>query len=147
MASQGFSQDFDNTGNDKRLSFQETDMWKKAQKIARQLPNGFTVVSSDELIVLDDLLNQLDRGLTVAVNVNQDIMYAGYSLSAIGSRLVEILLSKPCTKEEKEEVKGLFGQINENTVLINKCYAKSYYEFGVEDEEDSEEAENDESES
>ena len=87
---------------------------------------------------------EVHEGLTVAVNVNQDVMYAGYTLSAIGSRLVEILLSKPCTKEEKEEIKGLFGQINENTSLINKCYAKSYYEFGVEDEEESEE---DESES
>lgn len=147
MVSQEFYQNFDNTGNNKELSFQETDMWKKAKKIAKQLPNGFTVVSSDELVMLDDILNQLDEGLTVAVNVNQDVMYAGYSLSAIGSRLVEILLSKPCTKEEKEEIKGLFGQINKNTVLINKCYAKSYYEFGVdESEEDPEEAE-DEAES
>lgn len=130
-------QRFDNS--DERMSIQETDMWKQAQKIAKQLPNGFSVVSSDELIMLDDLLSQLDEGINVAINVNQDVMYAGYTLSAIGSRLVEILLSKPCTAEEKEEIKGLFGQINENTSLINKCYAKSYYEFGAEDGEDSEE--------
>ena len=144
MVSQEFDQNFDNTEGNKKISFQDTDMWKQAKKVAKQLPNGFTVVSSDELVMLDDLLSQLDEGLTVAVNVNQDVMYAGYTLSAIGSRLVEILLSKPCTKEEKEEIKGLFGQINENTSLINNCYAKSYYEFGVEDEEESEE---DESES
>ena len=60
MVSQEFDQNFDNTEGNKKMSFQDTDMWKQAKKVAKQLPNGFTVVSSDELVMLDDLLSQLD---------------------------------------------------------------------------------------